>query len=123
VWALARDEKIYPNAADFKPERFISEDGQLVEDTADFIWGFGRRKCVGRHVGHASVWGAIVSILTVLKISKAKDEEGDDMEIGCKYTGGVTSHPEPFGCSIEPLSVEAERLISSQASSTDVEKH
>jgi cytochrome P450 len=46
--AIARDEKRYPDACLFKPERFIDADGSLTDDDPkDYIFGRGRRACPG----------------------------------------------------------------------------
>jgi hypothetical protein len=45
--SMTRDEKVYPDAESFKPERFI-KDGTLdkeARDPRDIVFGFGRR-CV-----------------------------------------------------------------------------
>ncbi|KAF8895100.1 cytochrome P450 [Infundibulicybe gibba] len=60
--------------------------GKLSEDDAILAFGFGRR------------------VLATLNITKAKDPQGNDIEIDGKYTDGVISHPQPFPCSITPRS-------------------
>ena len=42
---MTRDEEVYPEAASFKPERFI-KNGALnkeIRDPRDIVFGFGRR--------------------------------------------------------------------------------
>lgn len=79
-----------------------------------------------------SLWLNIASILTVFDITKAKGEEGRDIEPDIQWTpnftryvsplmvGGssywamltlIPSHLIPFKCSIMPRSSEAEKLI------------
>ncbi|KIJ13982.1 hypothetical protein PAXINDRAFT_135428, partial [Paxillus involutus ATCC 200175] len=72
VWAMTRNANKYPNASDFIPERFIDAAGRLNTDTVDFIWGFGRRICAGRHVADASLWAGVVSILATFKLLPAQ---------------------------------------------------
>jgi hypothetical protein len=50
---------------------------------------FGRRVCVGRHAADATVWGAIVSVLSTFNIAKAKDATGKEIEIEIELTDGV----------------------------------
>ncbi|EGN99175.1 hypothetical protein SERLA73DRAFT_182045, partial [Serpula lacrymans var. lacrymans S7.3] len=72
AWAMSHDESIYFNPFSFEPDRFLSE-GRLTDDNASYVFGFGRRICVGRHAADASVWSAIVSFLAVFTIKKAID--------------------------------------------------
>ena len=45
---MSRDEARYPDPEAFTPERFLNSDGLLnYDDPADFVFGFGRRKCAG----------------------------------------------------------------------------
>ncbi|ESK94260.1 hypothetical protein Moror_8245 [Moniliophthora roreri MCA 2997] len=75
VWAIARDPHTYPEPSSFVPERFLKEDGTLNEDDVAFAFGFGRRLCPGRHVGNATTWLAIASLLTLFDIRALKDAE------------------------------------------------
>ncbi len=40
---MVRDEKLYPDAKAFKPERYIGQNGELADDDRAFTFGFGRR--------------------------------------------------------------------------------
>ena len=40
---MTRDNERYPDAAAFKPERFIQPYGQLTDDDQILAFGFGRR--------------------------------------------------------------------------------
>ncbi|EGN98312.1 hypothetical protein SERLA73DRAFT_169309 [Serpula lacrymans var. lacrymans S7.3] len=102
IWAMAHNDDKYPEPYKFKPERFFALDGKLNDDTVGLVFGFGRRICVGRHIADATVWAAMVSILTVFNITKAKDDLGNDIEVTPKWTNGVTIHPIPFPCCIAP---------------------
>ncbi|KAG6817818.1 hypothetical protein H0H87_003226 [Tephrocybe sp. NHM501043] len=59
----------------------------------------------------ASIWIALVSMLSVFHITKAKDAAGDDIDVPEKYGDGIVSQPLPFECSITPRSKAAEQLI------------
>jgi hypothetical protein len=41
--AMTRNEKKYPSPDEFKPERFLHEDGSLTSDTMSLAFGWGRR--------------------------------------------------------------------------------
>ncbi|EIW84569.1 cytochrome P450 [Coniophora puteana RWD-64-598 SS2] len=101
-WAISRDESRFPRANEFRPERFISEDRMLSGDTVDFVFGFARRICPGRHLSDASVWAAASLLLAVFRFEKQSDEHGAEIAIEPKWSSGVTSCPLPFPCRIIP---------------------
>ncbi|KAG1846164.1 cytochrome P450 [Suillus tomentosus] len=94
TWGITRDEKRYPDASRFIPERFIDSDDMLIaDDPTQYTFGFGRRICPGRHTANASAWSAIVTMLATLDISSAKDDQG-------KVISFTPTHPAVFPCSI-----------------------
>ncbi|KAG2072938.1 hypothetical protein BDR04DRAFT_1012200, partial [Suillus decipiens] len=47
-WALSWDEKRYPEASNFTPERFMAVNNALTDDDfARYVFDFGRRGCSG----------------------------------------------------------------------------
>ncbi|KAG2076404.1 cytochrome P450-like protein, partial [Suillus decipiens] len=101
------DEKHYPNASCFVPERFINVNGiSTGGDPAQFVFSFGRRICpdLGQYAADASLWSAIVTILATLDISSAKDGQGKDINFTPKFTTGLSRHPMIFPCSISTRS-------------------
>ncbi|KAF7364910.1 O-methylsterigmatocystin oxidoreductase [Mycena venus] len=112
IWAMTRDESIYPEPDRFNPDRFFTPDGKLNNDDTVLTFGFGRRICPGRHSADATVWAAIVSILATFNIAKAKDSAGNEIDIDLdNYSDGMVSHPLPFACSITPRSDAAKSLV------------
>lgn len=115
AWAMSRDEERYPEPDLFKPERFLTPDGKLdpnAHDPFDFVFGFGRRKCVGIHIAVSTLWMTMTSILATFNISKAKDEFGNVVEPVVDFkSASIVALPAPFKCSIKPRSREAEKLI------------
>ncbi|KAF9228928.1 cytochrome P450 [Gyrodon lividus] len=105
IWAMSRDEVRYPNAEQFIPERFLTAEGILTDDNpSEFIFGFGRRACPGRHTADASLWSAVATMLATLEFSPAKDAKGKDIAFEPKYINGITRHPVTFPCRISPRS-------------------
>jgi cytochrome P450 len=45
VFAITRDEEMYPDPLEFRPERFLGPSPQV--DPHKFVFGFGRRACPG----------------------------------------------------------------------------
>ncbi|KAF8628632.1 hypothetical protein AX15_003767 [Amanita polypyramis BW_CC] len=83
VWAITRtrDETVYPDPVSFKPERFFDSDGTLNNDTMQYAIGFGRRICPGRAIADAVLLLVTDTVLSTFNISKAKDENGIEIEI------------------------------------------
>jgi len=118
VWAVTRNEAVYPDPEAFKPERFIKDDGTLRDDTISYMFGFGRRICPGRYMADMVVWLMIASVLAMFNISKAKDENGNDINVSADndaFTDAVTPQPKPFKCSIVPRSPLAKTIVENTA--------
>lgn len=41
---MAHDERVYPEPESFKPERFLTTNGELTNDEVEYPFGFGRRQ-------------------------------------------------------------------------------
>ncbi|KAG2053777.1 cytochrome P450 [Suillus hirtellus] len=104
--SMARNPDKYPNPTRFIPERHMSK--VAVEEPSthgpgdiSFAFGFGRRICVGRHIADASLFAAVVNILTVFRLERVPGwNVGPDAE-GVEWTGGLTTHP-VFPCIFAP---------------------
>ncbi|KAF8869033.1 cytochrome P450, partial [Infundibulicybe gibba] len=87
IWAMNHDENVYENPDRFQPERHFDSLGKLNEDDTILAFGLGKRVCVGQHLASTSIWLAIVSVLATLNIAKAKDSQGNKIDIdGNQYT-------------------------------------
>ncbi|KAI0360720.1 cytochrome P450 [Trametes cingulata] len=83
VWEMSRNPDIFPNADEFRPERYLEEvDEEMAKkrDPKSFVFGFGRRRCPGIHLADSSLWIAIACMLATFDFSKAKDAHGDVLE-------------------------------------------
>ena len=107
------DEEVYPDPFNFKPERFLDENGQPdmsvpQPDTAFF--GFGRRYvsniglylfrvlisslpsipsiCPGKHFASNLAFITMASVLATLDISHATDETGKPIPVDHDVTPG-----------------------------------
>ncbi|KAG2366730.1 hypothetical protein BDR07DRAFT_1273916 [Suillus spraguei] len=108
--AISRDESLYPDASRFDPQRHLTAEGKLKDDplAGHFAFGFGRRICPGRHFAELSLWAAMVSILSTVRITKAKDSEGKDILVIPEYTTGFAVQPKPFVCAITSINLRRE---------------
>ncbi|KIJ07390.1 hypothetical protein PAXINDRAFT_121055 [Paxillus involutus ATCC 200175] len=103
IWAMLHNPDVYPEPHSFKPERYF-KDGKLDDEvsTSHIGYGFGRRICPGRYTADASIWVAMVTILSTLTVSKVLDDKGREIDVDPKFTCGVTSGPLPFPCKLVP---------------------
>ncbi|KAI6155466.1 cytochrome P450 [Pisolithus tinctorius] len=111
IWAMTQNEVRYPNPASFILERQLTTGGTLAEGTASPYFGLGRRIRPGKCVGDQSLWAAMVSILAALRIGKARNESGHEVDFTPEFTTGITSRPQPFPCFIEARSSRAVEII------------
>lgn len=104
VWSANNDEKDFPNARDFLPERhpadtslFESATSPNPKDRGQWGFGSGRRMCPGMHVASNTLLLAIARILWAFDITYAKDEAGNDIFIDRDaMVGGLAAAPAPF---------------------------
>ncbi|KAI0278784.1 cytochrome P450 [Russula aff. rugulosa BPL654] len=121
AWAILHDPEAYPEPDKFKPERFLNEDGTVRDDPMlSLVFGIGRRICPGRHLVESTVFIVTSSILSVFNVTKAKDENGNEIpvKVAMVPNRGTVIHPDKFECSILPRDKVAEDLISSNALSS-----
>ncbi|KAH7909186.1 cytochrome P450 [Hygrophoropsis aurantiaca] len=115
AWALSHTSSDPNDDAQFNPDRYLSTDGKYspaTAFTADPAFGFGRRICPGRFFAEGSAWAAIVTVLSVLRIGKARDAQGKEIEVKGDFTTGASAiHPVHFRCSITSGSPEKESSL------------
>ncbi|KAF9266573.1 cytochrome P450 [Marasmius fiardii PR-910] len=76
IWAMTRDENDYPEPESFIPERFLTKNGTCNDNLMQLPFGFGRRKCAGRHFALSTLWMAMTSILSQFDVGQPENEEG-----------------------------------------------
>jgi len=114
AWAILHDPETYPDPEEFKPERFLDKNGRFRDDpTLGLVFGVGKRICPGRHLVDASLFIVISSVLSVFNVTKARDENGNDIPVNPVMTvrSGIIVHPEKFECCIAPRDKVAQDLI------------
>jgi cytochrome P450 len=88
--AVLHDPETYPDPEEFKPERFLDEDGTVRDDPSlSLVFGAGKRICPGRHFVDTTLFIVTSSVLSVFNVTKARDENGN--EIAVKAAATVSS--------------------------------
>ncbi|TFK21388.1 cytochrome P450 [Coprinopsis marcescibilis] len=113
IWAMTRDEQLYPDPNAFNPERFLNIDSELKKqrDPRNIVFGFGRRLCPGNNIVDSSLWLLMTSMLATLDISKPVDDQGKVIEQPPVFDNPIFRIPNTFKCSIKPRSERALALI------------
>lgn len=116
IRAMCHDQNMYPDPMTFKPGRFLnlSAEESRAKDPRNFVFGFGRRICVGLTFGENVVFLSLASILACFYIRK-KVVNGKEIVPEAEYSHFV-GHPQPFHCDVVLRSREAEALIAAVAS-------
>ncbi|KAH8599763.1 cytochrome P450 [Bisporella sp. PMI_857] len=102
AWAMGHDPQVHKDPFKFNPRYLPVTEGGLGEPLPVGHFGFGRRICPGQYLGFASAWIAFASLLATFDISKAKNQEGKEIEPKLEFSTGITSHPLPFPCVFTP---------------------
>ena len=83
TWHCNHDRAVFGEDADeFRPERRLNEDGELLSGSAGTIqvghvtFGFGRRTCTGLHLANNTLFITTAWILWATKLEGARDENG-----------------------------------------------
>ncbi|PPQ68795.1 hypothetical protein CVT26_001710 [Gymnopilus dilepis] len=76
VWTMHKDESLFPDHDEFKPERFLSGTPHDTHGIGNASFGFGRRLCVGMNFANQMLFISIATILWALNIEAPLDEYG-----------------------------------------------
>ena len=77
--AILHDPELYPDPEEFKPERFLNENGSVRDDSMiSFAFGIGKRICPGRHFVDATIFIFVSSVLSIFNVMKTKDDSGNE---------------------------------------------
>ncbi|KAI0056403.1 cytochrome P450 [Artomyces pyxidatus] len=87
---MLHDPDVYPDPEVFRPERFLTEDGQVKDDPAlSAVFGFGKRICPGRYLVDSTIFIFVTSALSVFTVGKAKDTQGNEIPVNVASTSAL----------------------------------
>ncbi|KAF9649726.1 cytochrome P450 [Thelephora ganbajun] len=76
VFAMTRNEELYPEPEKFMPERFWGKLDTEAARQVNAVFGFGRRVCPGKAFAEASIFFVMSNIVASMDFTKAVDEAG-----------------------------------------------
>ncbi|TVY17621.1 putative sterigmatocystin biosynthesis P450 monooxygenase [Lachnellula arida] len=77
AWSVHRlNENVYPNGAEFLPERWLEPQASLEMNKLFFAFGAGGRGCIGRHLAMAEMRCLLKGVYSRFKTSIAPDMKG-----------------------------------------------
>ncbi|XP_072019395.1 cytochrome P450 2U1-like [Amphiura filiformis] len=91
-YAVMRDPIAFPEPDQFKPERFIDENGEYVESREVIPFGMGRRICPGENIAKMELFVFFTHLLHRFSLVKPDDVP----RITFEGTYGATFTPNPF---------------------------
>lgn len=109
IWWFSHDPEVYKDPLVFDPERFLEPRNE--PDPGNEAFGYGRRVCPGRHLATESIFLTTTRLLAAFTITKGVDENGKEIDVECKATPGLISHPVEFSYGITPRNKKYEDLI------------
>jgi len=117
-WSISRNEEMYPNPEEFRPQRFLepsTKSGEFPMDPHKYVFGFGRRVCPGIDFADASLFMNIATILSTTSIAPPSGTKGSAIPLPLSQH---SRKPLPFPCEILPRSTAAAALIEEYVSGT-----
>ncbi|KAF9465135.1 cytochrome P450 [Collybia nuda] len=95
LWGIGRDGSIYREPESFRPERFLGPDAELSPE--NWVFGFGRRACVGTHYARLSLFIYAASILQTFEIAVP-----DGITVQPEFSPNTNSFALPFPVKFVP---------------------
>ncbi|KAJ7102588.1 cytochrome P450 [Mycena belliarum] len=110
VWKFLHDPNVYTDPFTFNPDRFLGPNPPPRPEEVG-VFGYGRRTCPGEHLADVSVWINVAKAVAGLRITRAIDENGKEIDPVADTTDGIIARPIPFTCTVEPRNEQIIQLV------------
>lgn len=99
LYSMNMSEEYWGDPAQFRPERFLDVNGQLLQHTDQFLpFGSGKRRCMGENLAKSTLF---LFFATFLHSFEFRVSQGHSMPSTEGYDG-ITLSPKPFKLVITP---------------------
>lgn len=98
--SVLMDPKIWTNPEEFRPERFINEEGKIFKPDGFIPFSAGRRNCVGEQLARMELFLFIASLVQKFKFVTPSDDPLDIKQLDGVF--GITHAPKPFKIKVLP---------------------
>ncbi|KAH6893682.1 O-methylsterigmatocystin oxidoreductase, partial [Coprinopsis sp. MPI-PUGE-AT-0042] len=114
TWAIMHDPATFDDPFEFKPERYLTNDGKInpnILGPEDGAFGYGRRICPGRHLSNESLSIMAITLLSCFDILPALDKAGRPKPLELKVTSSIVSLPIDNEIVLKPRTLKHAGLI------------
>nr|BAK09499.1 cytochrome P450 [Postia placenta] len=123
VYGIHMDPARYLNPSMFDPERFYNADSGLQwnsgpdsQNRANYVFGWGRRFCIGKHLAEASVFIVLARLVWGVDFYAPADSHTGmpilpDVKDEASWTDGLVSAPKIFSVGFKPQSEKHAEVI------------
>ncbi|KAJ7152703.1 cytochrome P450 [Mycena crocata] len=101
LWGISRE---VDDPYTFNPDRFLVENPP--PDPFDYVFGLGRRICVGNHIAEASIFAMSTAILYAFNLAPRPGEK-----LEAKFNGHLITYAKPYNNVITPRSEKKAQWI------------
>ncbi|GMR40702.1 hypothetical protein PMAYCL1PPCAC_10897 [Pristionchus mayeri] len=109
IFSVMRDDEIFKNPIEFKPERFMGEDGKVNKILLDRVvpFGMGKRQCMGEGLARMELFLVLGNLLLNYRFEQTESFDS---------INNVLRDPGPYKCRIVPIyrSCNNNEIINSQ---------
>ncbi|CAH1788064.1 unnamed protein product [Owenia fusiformis] len=98
IWGMHHDEKYFDDPYEFKVERFLDKNGNLIlaHDRKSFLpFGVGKRECLGEAMAKVRMFLFVTGLLQKLEIVPEDINNPPDPD-PAKFVCAITNQPGPF---------------------------
>ncbi|XP_068236051.1 cytochrome P450 2U1-like [Palaemon carinicauda] len=97
IYGIHWDKKVWKDPENFRPERFLDEEGQLIRSEHVVGFSVGRRNCLGESLARIETFQFLTGMLQKFKFGVPP---GNDIP-STDYQCGVTLNPKPFNLMVK----------------------
>ncbi|CAH1786909.1 unnamed protein product [Owenia fusiformis] len=99
LWALHHDETTWGDPENFRPERFLDKDGEIIQELAEKVvaFGLGRRRCLGEFIAKLELF-----LLLTRTLQRCEFAIPEGVTPNMEGVYGLALDPAPFDVTITP---------------------